>query len=107
MFQKQSHEGFCSPADRVQRKTLVYGGQTLMVEIRLEPGGELPLHSHIHEQTGYLVKGKIELLIGDASFTACPGDSWCIKGGEQHGLRTLEESVVVEVFSPVRDEYID
>jgi quercetin dioxygenase-like cupin family protein len=106
MFRAKSDEGFCCPVDRVQRKTLVYGDKTLMVEIHLEPGGELPLHSHLHEQTGYLVKGKIELIIGERVFTASPGDSWCIESGEQHGLRTLEESVVVEVFAPVRDEYI-
>lgn len=107
MFKKESSEGYCSPVDKVHRKTLVYGDKTLMVEIRLEPGGELPLHTHIHEQTGYLVKGKIELTIDDQIFTAKQGDSWCIKGGEEHSLKTLEKSVVVEIFSPVRDEYID
>lgn len=107
MFTKQSSDGFCYPAEKVARKTLVHGEKTLMVEIRLEPGGQLPLHSHMHEQTGYLLSGKIELLMNGQTFIATPGDSWCIKGGEEHGLRTLEESVVVEVFSPVRDEYID
>lgn len=107
MFKVNSENGFCSPTNKVKRKTLVHGEKTLMVEIRLEAGGELPLHSHIHEQTGYLISGKIELSINGQIFTAHPGDSWCIKGGEEHGLRTLEESVVIEVFSPVRDEYID
>lgn len=107
MFKMNSDDGFCSPADKVKRKTLVHGEKTLMVEIHLESGGELPRHSHIHEQTGYLVSGNIELIIKDQILTVHPGDSWCVKGGEEHGLRTLEKSVVVEVFSPVREEYID
>ena len=97
MFTAKSAEGFCEPAAKVKRKTLVHGDKTLMVEIRLEPGAELPIHSHIHEQTGYLVSGKIELMIGDRTLTAQPGDSWCIKGDQEHGLRCLEESVVIAV----------
>jgi len=107
MFTLKSEEGFCTPVDKIKRKTLVHGEKTLMVELHLEPGGELPRHSHVHEQTGYLVSGKIELIIKDQTFTAFPGDSWCINGDEEHGLRTLEQSVVIEVFSPVREEYID
>lgn len=107
MFTAKSAAGFCEPAAKVKRKTLVHGDKTLMVEIRLEPGAELPIHSHIHEQTGYLISGKIELLIGDRVLTTLPGDSWCIKGDQEHGLRALDNSVVIEVFAPVREEYID
>lgn len=106
MFTLQSDDGFCQPVEKITRKTLVHGAKTLMIELRLQPGGTLPRHAHPHEQTGYLVSGLIELIIGDQAFTARPGDSWCIPGGCEHGLRTLKESVVVEVFSPVREEYI-
>ena len=32
------------------------------------------------------------------------GDSWCIPGGVEHGANILEDSVALEVFSPVRDD---
>jgi quercetin dioxygenase-like cupin family protein len=35
-----------------------------------------------------------------------PGDSWCIPGGMEHAVEMIEDSVVVEVFSPVREEYL-
>ncbi|PLX89612.1 MAG: cupin domain-containing protein [Desulfuromonas sp.] len=106
MFQKHSSEGYCSPAENVTRKTLVYGEKTLMVEIHLVPGGQLPRHRHPHEQTGYLVSGQIELTIGDQTIKVSSGDSWCVPGGDEQGLKTIEKSVAIEVFSPVREDYI-
>lgn len=106
MFQAKSAEGFCTPLDKIKRKTLVHGEKTLMVEFNLEQGGEIPLHSHPHEQTGYLVSGKVELLIMDQVYMVNPGDSWCILGGQEHGLRTLEDAVVIEVFAPIREDYL-
>ena len=87
-------------------KTLVYGEKTLFTEFRMERNGQLPRHSHVHEQTGYLVKGKVKLTIGHETFEANPGDSWCILGNVEHGAEILEESVAIEVFSPVREEYL-
>ena len=87
-------------------KTLVYGEKTLMTEFLLEGGSFLPAHNHIHEQTGYLVSGKIFLTIGEEKLEVNPGDSWNIPGGISHSVETVEDSVAVEAFSPRRDEYI-
>ncbi len=106
MFEKRSDTGYCPALEGIERKTLVYGEKTLMTEFRLRKGAVLPRHSHPHEQTGYLVKGRIRLCIGAEQYEAHPGDSWCIPGGVEHGADILENSVAVEVFSPVRDDYV-
>lgn len=90
----------------IHLKTLVYGEKTLFVEFRMAANSVLPEHAHIHEQTGYLVKGRIRLTIGEQSFEVGPGDSWCIPGDTRHSADILEESVAVEVFSPVREDYL-
>ena len=77
-----------------------------MTEFRLRQGGVLPRHSHPHEQSGYPVKGRIRLLIGAKEYSPQAGDSWCIPGGVEHGADILEDSVAIEVFSPVRDDYL-
>lgn len=77
-----------------------------MTEFPMEKGSTLPRHSHPHEQTGYLVKGNMTLTIGAETFAVGPGDSWCIPGGMEHGAVMLEDTLAVEVFSPVREEYI-
>jgi hypothetical protein len=77
-----------------------------MAEFLLKKGSRLPQHSHPHEQTGYLVKGRIRLFIGSTKNDVVPGDSWCIPSGVEHGAEILEDSVAIEVFSPVREDYL-
>ena len=106
MFYKNNTNGYHSPIDGIQQKTLVYGENTLMTEFLLDAGADLPIHHHPHEQTGYLVKGRLKMMIGDEEFVAEPGDSWCIGSNVDHGAKSLEASVAIEIFSPVRKEYI-
>lgn len=87
-------------------KTMVYGKNTLTAEFQLKKGSVLPVHTHPHEQTGYLVSGKMEFMINGENYTAEPGDSWCIEGDVEHGAEVLEDSLVIEVFSPVREDYL-
>lgn len=106
MFSKANNDGFHQALPGISLKTLAFGSKTLLSEFRMDKGSVLPKHSHPHEQTGYLIKGKIILSIGSESFEAAPGDSWCIPGGTEHGAATLEDSIAIEVFSPVRDDYL-
>src|SRR5476649_1926226 len=100
MFEKCSADGYRQVIEGIEQKTLVYGDKTLMVEFRLQKNAILSLHSHLHEQTGYLVKGHIRLTMGAAVHDVQPGDSWCIPGGTLHSAEVIEESVAVEIFSP-------
>jgi quercetin dioxygenase-like cupin family protein len=106
MFYKRVNTGYKQALEGVKLKTLVYGDKTLCTEFRLEMGSKLPRHRHPHEQTGYLVSGRIRFSIGEEMFEVTPGDSWCILANVEHGAEILMDSVAVEVFSPVREEYL-
>ncbi len=106
MFNQHHDNGYLPAIAGIEQKTLVYGAKTLMVEFRLKKGSRLPLHTHRHEQTGYLIKGHIRLSIGADTFSVKPGDSWCIPGNVEHGAEIFEDSVAIEVFSPVREAYL-
>lgn len=106
MFQKHSDKGYSLALEGIHRKTLAYGKKTLMTKFLLKKGSTLPRHAHPHEQTGYLVKGRIRLFIGSESYDVEQGDSWCIPGGVEHLAEIIEDSVAVEVFSPVREDYL-
>jgi len=106
MFSKKTSEGYKNPVKGIEMKTLAHGEKTLMSEFRLAAGSILPTHSHPHEQTGYLVAGHIELNIGGEIYDTRPGDSWCIPADIDHGARIIEDSLAVEVFSPVREDYL-
>jgi quercetin dioxygenase-like cupin family protein len=106
VFNKANENGYRQALPGIKIKTLVYGEKTLLAEFRLEADSVLPLHSHPHEQTGYLVEGRINLTIGQQMFEVQPGDSWCIPGNTEHSAQVLENSLAIEVFSPVREDYL-
>jgi quercetin dioxygenase-like cupin family protein len=106
MFERHSESGYRLALKGIEQKTLVYGAKTLMTEFLLKKGSSLPRHAHPHEQTGYLMKGQIRLSIGAEEYHAQAGDSWCIPGGVEHGAEIIEDSVAIEVFSPVREDYL-
>lgn len=106
MFYKKDNINYKHALEGIEFKTLVYGEKTLLNEFRLEKDNMLPMHEHHHEQTGYLVSGKMILIIGDQRYEAESGDSWSIPGNITHGAEVIEDSVAIEVFSPVREEYL-
>ncbi len=103
---KTSEDSYIKVFDGIKRKTLVYGDNTLLTEFILEKDKILPMHSHPEEQTGYLVSGHIILTVGGERHEMKAGDSWAIPGNTVHGAETIEDSVAVEIFSPVREDYI-
>lgn len=106
MFEKHSESGYHPAIKGIELKTRVYGEKTLMAEFLLKKDSILPRHTHPHEQTGYLVKGHIRFSIGAKTYDAQAGDTWCILGGVEHAAEIIEDSVVIEVFSPVREDYL-
>ena len=106
MFDYASDDSYREPLPGIRQKTLVWGAKTLMTEFRLKKGASLPQHSHPHEQTGYLVRGSMTLHIGDETSRLSPGDSWNIPSNVPHRAEIHEDSVAIEIFYPVREEYL-
>jgi quercetin dioxygenase-like cupin family protein len=106
MVKKASSDGYILAMDGIMRKTLAYGKNTMMTEFRLEKGKTLVSHKHPQEQTGCLVSGHIVLTIDGEPHDMMPGDSWSIPGNVEHGASILEDSVAIEVFSPIREDYL-
>jgi quercetin dioxygenase-like cupin family protein len=106
MFYKSNSDGYTQVLTGIKLKTLVYGDKTLFTEFHLKKDSQLPLHAHPQEQTGYLLAGRIRLFIGDEIFEVEPGDSWCVLSNVEHRAEILADSVAIEVFSPVREDYL-
>ena len=106
MFKKTNPSGHTEVIEGVYLKTLVYGDRTLMTNVKFDKGAVIPPHSHPHEQTGFMVSGKMDFQVNGEHQIVGPGDSWNIAGDTEHGATALEESIVIEVFSPVREDYL-
>jgi quercetin dioxygenase-like cupin family protein len=105
VFGIHSDKGYTEIVKGIRIKTLVSGDETLMTEFVMAKGSQLPEHKHVHEQTGYLVRGKMKLEVSGLARVIAPGDSWCVPPNALHSAEILEDSLAVEVFSPYREEY--
>lgn len=106
MFGTYTNERFHEILPGIKIKTLVHGEKTLMTKFVMQGGSTLPRHSHPYEQTGYLLRGKIKLSIGENSFDVSAGDSWCIESGMEHSAVITDDSEALEIFTPPRADYI-
>ncbi len=106
MFNKKDDAGYRKMIEGVEMKTVAHGENTSMHEFRIAKGAEVPMHDHPHEQTGFMISGTLRFDVEGEIFDASAGDTWNIPGGKKHSATALEDTVVVEVFSPVREEYL-
>jgi quercetin dioxygenase-like cupin family protein len=90
----------------VVRRTLNSGERTTLIEIALAAGATVPAHTHLHEQIGYVAQGRVRFVIGNETRELAAGDSYLVPGGVSHEVAALEASVCIDVFSPVREEYL-
>jgi quercetin dioxygenase-like cupin family protein len=83
-----------------------WGEKMLAAVVDLDPNVHLPRHSHPHEQLGIVIEGEIEFIIEDEKKILGPGEVYVIPGDVAHEARTFDQPVkVLDVFSPVREEY--
>ncbi len=106
MFTKKDSLAFRPLIDGVTMRPLAWEDKTILCEFKLEKGYKIPSHQHPYEQTGYLLSGKLNFRIDKTWNLAERGDSWSIPENVEHEVEILEDSVVLELFSPIRPDYL-
>jgi len=106
MFTKNVDAAIRTAREGVHYKNLGSGKNTSIHEFRLDKDRIIPTHSHPHEQTGYMVSGRMYFVVDGRKVLVQAGDGWCIPGDVAHAVEVLEDCVVIEVFSPAREEYL-
>jgi quercetin dioxygenase-like cupin family protein len=84
----------------------IAGKELMLSVVRLQPESIVQNHSHPHEQMGILLEGKLEFTIGVVTRLLGPGDMWRIPSNVVHRVRAVESSVAVDVFHPIREDYL-
>lgn len=88
-----------------RRIILGYEPQMLMMRNYFDQGVASKLHSHPHVQSSYIVSGLFEITIGTDTQQLGPGDGFLIPSGADHAARCLEPGEIIEVFTPVREDF--
>ena len=90
-----------------ERRILAYEDQLMAVEVSFEAGAEGAPHSHPHTQLSYVLSGSFRYAVEDESVILNPGDSIVVPGGLTHGTVCMEKGVLLDVFTPKRDDFLN
>ena len=93
------------PEHGMKRQVLAHSDQLMLVRHLFEPGWVGARHSHPHHQLVYVVSGAIRVDVDGRVFDVLAGDSFVVDGGVEHQASALEASEVLDVFTPVREDY--
>ena len=90
----------------IRRKVMSYGDQLMGVYVEFMRGSIGALHSHPHVQFTYIQKGAFRVSIGGKQQVLKTGDFYYIPTGVVHGAEALEDGVLLDVFSPMREDFV-
>ncbi len=90
----------------VNRKILGYDKNIMMVKVDFQKGAIGYLHKHPHTQVSYVASGKFEIQIGVEKKVLSEGDCYFIPSNIEHGAVNLEPGVLIDVFSPMREDFL-
>lgn len=93
------------PEPGLTRRVGAYNDHLLLAEHRMKKGWVGSRHSHPHEQVVYVILGRLRVTVDASTFEAGPGDSFVVNGGVEHQAEALEDAVVIDVFTPCREDY--
>ncbi len=87
---------------------VIWGERIMMGIITFAPNAVVPMHSHPHEQCGRMLSGTAWFeLEGTEKTLLNPGDHYVIPGGVPHRVKATDEGcVALDIWSPIREEYI-
>jgi quercetin dioxygenase-like cupin family protein len=94
------------PEPGLTRKVMAYNDKLFLAEHQMVKGWVGTVHSHPHDQVVYVVRGHLKVTCQGKTFEIRSGDSFVVRGGVEHGASALEDSVVVDIFTPCREDYI-
>lgn len=93
-------------SDKVKRKIMVYDENVMMVCVAFQKGGIGEVHSHHHMQMTYIDSGKFEVEIDNKKQILKRGDTFYIPTNSPHGVRCIEDGILVDIFHPVRKDFL-
>jgi len=91
----------------VQRKIMGYDDKIMLVDVNFAEGGVGPMHEHYHSQVTYVVSGEFELTIGDETKMMKAGDAFYIPPHVIHGAICRKAGKLIDVFSPIREDFME
>jgi quercetin dioxygenase-like cupin family protein len=91
--------------DKISRR-MVAGERGMVVWWRMKAGAHATAHKHPHEQIFWMLTGRMEFRLGNEKRVCGPGDIAVIPGGVEHEAYFPEDTEVIDIFSPPREDFL-
>jgi quercetin dioxygenase-like cupin family protein len=85
---------------------IVAGERQMLAQIYLKRGALVPMHAHESEQMTYILQGALKVVVGGEEVTVREGEVLHIPSGMPHQAEALEDTFELDVFSPVRQDWL-
>jgi quercetin dioxygenase-like cupin family protein len=93
-------------APGIKRRTVCNGETMYQMRAELNAGSRMPEHSHAQEQIAHVIKGRMKLIVRGEPHELAAGDAYYLASNVPHGVETIEDTVVIDTFSPPREDYL-
>ena len=90
----------------IRRKIMAYDPSLMLVKVDFEQGAVGAVHKHVHVQLTHIESGMFEVEIAGVKKVLKAGDGFHIPSNVEHGVVCLEKGVLIDVFSPMREDFI-
>jgi quercetin dioxygenase-like cupin family protein len=96
------------PESGLKRRVLAYNDndKLFLAEHEMAKGWVGKVHSHPHDQIVYVVHGHLRIKCQGTIFDIRTGDTFVVRRGVEHGASAIQDSLVVDIFTPCREDYI-
>jgi unsaturated pyranuronate lyase len=89
------------------RRRFLTAERVTIARFSLSRGAVVPVHAHDHEQVSYVISGALTFQVDGKEFVVRAGEALQIPSWAQHGVTALDDTEVMDVFSPVRQDWLD
>lgn len=106
MFYETQNISWETVDENIDRQIVGFDDHIMMVNVRFKKGAIGYLHQHFHSQVTYVAEGSFEVTIADQTSVLSKGDSFFVPSNVKHGVVCIENGLLIDVFSPKREDLI-
>jgi quercetin dioxygenase-like cupin family protein len=101
-----SSSDVAEPEPGLMRQVLVHSPAMMLVRHQMRQGWQGAAHKHPHEQMVYILSGRIQIFANGIVHEALAGDNFIVPSDVEHHATALEDSIVLDIFTPSRKDYL-
>lgn len=103
-FLKGTEETIYEVTEGITRQFFAYNNDIMTVRAFFETGAIGAIHSHPHTQSTYIISGVFDATVNNETVRLKAGDAYFAEPNIAHGCVCVEEGVLLEIFTPLRED---